>query len=385
MRTKHAVATNSGTSALALALAAVGVQPGDEVLVPALSYVASALSVVHQLAIPVFVDVDPVTFNIDVAACEQRITSRTRAVMPVHLHGLPAAMEEISALAKRHGLAVVEDSAQAQGGLYDGRPTGSLGDVGVFSFNAEKTIPTCGEGGLVTTDDAVAAETVRSMRVLGEDLSQGERVYVSNRLGWNYKPSAIQAAFTRSQLAAFAGHDVQRTANVEALLNRLGRLPGLVVPQAGPRVRHTWHMLRFRFDAAAAGLDGVSNGQFRQAVVRAAKAEGVPFRHYQRIPLPGQPVFQQRIGFGRGEPWASSGSTVDYAMSGFPVTAQVIEDSMVLRRFHLNPGAGELMSAWADAMEKVWGDLDRIHQLARSLPYHPPWHQLTARTETPDL
>ncbi|WP_231573945.1 DegT/DnrJ/EryC1/StrS family aminotransferase [Streptomyces sp. e14] len=291
--TRYAVAVNSGTVALELALTALGLQPGDEVIVPALSYVATAMAPLYQLAIPVFVDIDPVTFNIDVTQIEAKITSRTRAIVPVHLGGLPADMDEIRALARKYDLLVVEDAVQAQGGKYRGETAGSMGAASVFSLNVEKSVPTCGEGGLIVTDDESVAERCRSLRILGEDLSTEERLYVSATRGSNLKLSSVLAAFTRSQLARFWEYQDRRDKNIPIFLSRLAALPGIVVPPVPEDRTHMWHMLRFRFDPQAAGLDGVTPGRFRQALRRALLAEeACPLTHYQNHPrLPGQPVF----------------------------------------------------------------------------------------------
>lgn len=263
--TRFAVSTNSGTCSLAIALAGLGIQPGDEVIVPALSYVATAMAPLYQMAIPVFVDIDPVTYNIDVRQLEAKITERTRAIIPVHLHGLPADMDEILALARKHDLLVIEDAVQAQGARYKGRPPGSLGNAGVFSLNVEKSIPTCGEGGLITTDDPELADRFRSLRVLGEDLSTEERLYVSNRIGSNMKLSSVLAAFTRCQLSRFSDYQARRDRNIAAFLGRLSELPGIRLHSVPADRTHVWHMLRLRFDPEAAGLSDISAGRFRQA------------------------------------------------------------------------------------------------------------------------
>lgn len=372
--TRHAVAVNSGTVALELALTALGIQPGDEVIVPALSYVATAMAPLYQLAVPVFVDIDPVTFNIDVTRIEEKITDRTRAIIPVHLGGLPADMDEIRALARRHNLLVIEDAVQAQGGKYRGETAGSMGAASVFSLNVEKSIPTCGEGGLIVTDDEEVATRCRSLRVLGEDLSTDERLYVSDTRGSNLKLSSVLAAFTRAQLDRFWDYQERRDKNIPVFLDRLAALPGIVVPTVPEDRTHMWHMLRFRFDPAAAGLEGVEAGPFRQALRRALLAEGVPLTHYQIIPLPGQPVFQKQDAYGKGYPWSLPGVNPQrYDLADYPVTCQVIEDSLCLRRMHLNPDAGPALDAYATAFERVWENLDVIGRIARSLDYAPPW------------
>ncbi|TWP48853.1 DegT/DnrJ/EryC1/StrS family aminotransferase [Lentzea tibetensis] len=372
--TRYAVAVNSGTVALELALTALGIQPGDEVIVPALSYVATAMAPLYQLAIPVFVDIDPVTFNIDVTKIEEKITNRTRAIVPVHLGGLPADMDEIRALARKYNLLVVEDAVQAQGGKYRGETIGSLGDVGCWSLNVEKSIPTCGEGGLVTTNNEEVAERIKSLRILGEDLSTEERLYVSTTRGSNLKLSSVLAAFTRAQLASFWDYQAKRDVNVPVFLDRLAQLPGITIPTVPNDRTHMWHMLRFRFDAEAAGLGDLSAGRFRAALRRALLAEGVPLTHYQLIPLPGQPVFTKQDAYGQGLPWSLPGANPQrYDLADYPVTCQVIEDSLCLRRMHLNPGAGPALEEYADAFDRVWNNLDVIGRMARQLDYAPPW------------
>jgi dTDP-4-amino-4,6-dideoxygalactose transaminase len=366
---RHCAAVGSGTAALQLALAALGVGPGDEVLVPALSFVASALAALHQLAVPAFVDVDPVTFNLSPADLERRITPRTRAVIVVHLHGLPAEMDEIMAIAARHGLDVVEDAAQAHGAVYRGRQVGTIGRVNCFSLNVAKNLPTCGEGGLVTTDEEALHDAVVMGRQFGEMLRDGqERPYTSQVLGWNHKLNVIQAAFTRSQLTRFDEYATAREANVVRFLDRLAQLPGVRVPRCPSDRTHAWHILRMRFDPAAMGLDGVAPGALRRALHRALRAEGVPMSRYQLVPLPGQPVFQERRGYGQGYPWAVPGLPEPrYDPADFPETAAVIEDSLTLQKRHVNPSTGPLLERYADGFEKVWAHRDVIANAARSL------------------
>jgi dTDP-4-amino-4,6-dideoxygalactose transaminase len=378
---RYAVGVSNGTSALALPLMALGVEPGDEVIVPALSFIASALAPLHQLAIPVFADIDPSTFNIDPAQIEARITPRTRAIMPVHLHGLPADMDEIMAIARKRNLVVIEDAAQAQGARYNGRMAGALGHVAGFSLNVQKNIPTCGEGGLVTTDDPALYEKVLMMRQFGEVIRDGEaRNYVSHMLGWNLKLNSVQAAFTRSQLARYAADQAARDRNVAAFLGALAALPGLITPRTPPDRTHVWHIIRLRFDPAAAGLDGITPGRFRQALRRALRAEGVPMSQYQMIPLPGQHVFQMQQGFGRGYPWTLPGVAPQrYAIEDYPNTLAVIDDSLTLQRRQLNPASGPLLQRYAEAFHKVWDNLEHIARIARAMPYEPPWHGIVSR------
>ncbi|MET7680659.1 DegT/DnrJ/EryC1/StrS family aminotransferase [Streptomyces sp. NPDC005423] len=362
---EHCVAVSNGTAALALALAALGVGPGDEVIVPALSFIATGLAPVHQMAVPVFADIDPVTFNLDPDDVERRITDRTRAIIPVHLHGAPADMDRITEIAGRHGIPVIEDAAQAPGATHRGRPVGGIGDAGAFSLQVSKNIPTCGEGGLLVTRSAGLAEAMRRGRQFGEVIESGrERDYVSHGLGWNYKMNALQAAFTDAQLARFDGYERSRQHNVTGFLDRLAELPGLRVPTALPDTTHAWHILRFRFTPAEFGLDGVRPRALRSTLRRLLRAEGVPMSQYQLMPLPDQRVFVDRVGFGSGYPWSVTGAPGTTAGEGYPVTRAVIADSLTLQKRHLHPGAGELLGLYADAFEKVWANRDMVATLA---------------------
>lgn len=363
---EHCVAVSNGTAALSLALAALGVGPGDEVIVPALSFIATGLAPVHQMAVPVFADIDPVTFNIDPDDVERRITDRTAAIVPVHLHGAPADMDRITEIANRHGVPVLEDAAQAPGATHRGRPVGGIGEAGAFSLQVSKNIPTCGEGGLLVTRSAELAETMRRGRQFGEVIESGrERDYVSHALGWNHKMNALQAAFTDAQLAWFDEYEHARQHNVTEFLARLAWLPGLRVPTAPPDTTHAWHILRFRFDPAEFGLDGARPEALRSTLRRLLRAEGVPMSRYQLMPLPDQKVFVDRLGFGSGYPWSVTGAPGTVAGEGYPVTRAVIADSLTIQKRHLHPGSGPLLDLYADAFEKVWANRDVVATLAK--------------------
>ena len=208
--TRHALATNSGTAALHMALAAVGVGPGDEVITSAYSFVATAQAVLHQQAIPVFVDVEPRTFGIDPALIERAITKRTKALLPVHIHGMPCDLDEVMAIGKKHGIPVVEDACQAHGAMYRGRRAGSIGDAAAFSLQSSKNLP-CGEGGVFVTNDSAMLDRANSLRMFGENVRQMEdvpwdpqrpldasRAYDSCQVGWMYRTNEMSAALARS-------------------------------------------------------------------------------------------------------------------------------------------------------------------------------------------
>lgn len=221
--TRFAVATNNGTTALHLALAALGVGPGDEVVVPALTYIASANAVTYCGAVPVFADVDPDTLCLDVADVERRLTARTKAVMPVHLYGRPADMNPLLRLAEARGFAVVEDAAEAHGATVDGRRVGSIGDVATFSFFGNKILTT-GEGGAVTTDDEALAARLRLLRGQGMD---PQRRYWFPVVGFNYRMTNIAAAMGCAQLERVDSMLAARRAVEARYAARLADVPGV--------------------------------------------------------------------------------------------------------------------------------------------------------------
>ncbi|MEW2602994.1 DegT/DnrJ/EryC1/StrS family aminotransferase [[Kitasatospora] papulosa] len=381
--TEHCVAVSNGTAALSVALGAAGVEPGDEVIVPALSFIGSATAPLHLMAVPVFVDIDPVTFNLDPAALEAAITSRTKAIVVVHLHGLPADMDRITEIATRHGITVVEDAAQAHGARYRGRSVGSIGAVNTFSLNVSKNLATCGEGGLITTDDADVATRALMLRQFGELIpARGERSYVAHLLGWNCKPNAIQAAFTRSRLTQLPAEMAVREENVGRLLGRLAAYPGFLVPQVPQDRTHAWHILRIRVEPAAFGLADELAGPLRSVLQRALRAEGVPAVPYQLQPLPAQRVFTGRRGFG-GYPWALPG-VVDrpYRPGDFPATLRVLDDSFTIQKAHLHPDSGPLLDRYADAFEKVWLNREALAAIAATTDYTPHWERASEIADT---
>jgi perosamine synthetase len=228
--TRHAVATNNGTTALHLALAAVGIGPGDEVIVPTLTYIATANAVRYCGATPVLADVEPDTMNLDPKDVEHRITGRTKAIIPVDLYGHPADMNSIMALARRHELKVIEDAAEAHGARLEGRPVGSLGDVGVFSFFGNKIITT-GEGGAVATDDDDLAQRLRLLR--GQGMDPGRR-YWFLETGFNYRMTNVAAAIGVAQLERLEEMLERRRQIGDLYTELLAEVDGVVLPTQRP-------------------------------------------------------------------------------------------------------------------------------------------------------
>jgi perosamine synthetase len=231
------IAVPSGTIALHLALVALGIGPGDEVIVPTFCMIAAYHAIVQTGATPVLCDSLADTWNLDPAAVEAAITARTRAIVPVHIYGLPCDMDELISLAAAAGAAIVEDAAEAHGAEYRGRRAGSLGAVGCFSFYSNKII-TCGEGGMVTTSDAELAERLRSLRELGR--VAGER-YVYHGTGFGYRMPAASAALGLSQLSRFESLAARRVRNADLYREHLADTPGLTfAPRLDDRTGSDW-------------------------------------------------------------------------------------------------------------------------------------------------
>lgn len=267
---RHGIACVNGTMALSVALKALGIGPGDEVLVPPYTFIATASAALMIGAIPVFVDVDPETLLMDPAGIDTAVTSRTRAIIPVHHAGSPADMDGIMAAARHHGLRVVEDAAQAHGAAWRGRPVGAIGDVGTFSFQSSKAI-NAGEGGMMVTDDDALDELLWSYRNVGR--RRGGEWYEHVRLGWNLRMTEFQAAVILEQMRRFPAQQAHRTESAAYLSARLSEIPG-VVPLKVPDgvTAHSWYSYHWRWLGAAGGLSKLE-------LSRALKAEGIPNFH----------------------------------------------------------------------------------------------------------
>ena len=235
-RVRHCVAVNSGTSALHLALLACGVGPGDEVITVPCTFVATVAAVVYTGARPVFVDVDPVSYNMDPNLLEAAITHRTKAILPVHLYGNPAAMDAILDIARRHGIIVIEDASQAHGAEYRGRRCGSIGDIGCFSFYPGKNLGAYGEGGMVTTDNPEFARTIRMLRDWG-----AEHKYEHVLKGFNYRMDGVQGAILRVKLRYLEAWTEARRAHAAAYSRALTG-SGLILPVEAEDSRHVYHI-----------------------------------------------------------------------------------------------------------------------------------------------
>jgi dTDP-4-amino-4,6-dideoxygalactose transaminase len=268
---RHGVACVNGTMALSVALKSLGIGPGDEVLVPPYTFIATASAALMVGAIPVFVDVDRETLLIDPAGIDAAVTSRTRAIIPVHHGGSPADMDGVMAAAARHGLRVVEDAAQAHGAAWRGRPVGAIGDVGTFSFQSTKPL-TAGEGGMMLTNDDELDEILWSYRNVGR--RRGGEWYEHVRLGWNLRMTELQAALLLAQMRRMPAQQAHRSENAAYLTRLLERIPGVVPVRILDGVTaHSWYTYHWRW------LGGATGGLPKMEFARALRAEGIPIHH----------------------------------------------------------------------------------------------------------
>jgi perosamine synthetase len=286
---QHCVATSSGTAAIHTVLAALDIGHGDEVIVPAHTFIASATPILHQRATPVFADVDEHTFCLSPESVAERITERTKAIIAVHLNGHPADMEALLALAQQRGIAVIEDAAQAHGAMYRGRKVGTIAHAGCFSFWEDKIITTGGEGGCVVTDDYSLAERMRRIRHHGEGPVETERAYYHLELGYNYRLSSLHAAVGLVQLERLDRYLEARRRNAAYLSGRLSEIDAVEPPFVAPQALHSYYKYICRLLPEA----GVEIDE----LVRAVAAEGVPISRRYPTPLTKQPVFRE-AGYG---------------------------------------------------------------------------------------
>lgn len=243
-KAKHGVAMSSGTAALHSTLVAAGVGQGDEVILPSFTFVATAEVVVMAGAKPVFVDIDPDTYNVSPDKIEKAVTGKTKAIIPVDLYGLPADMQPIREIADKHGLRIIEDAAQAHGASYRGKPPGAFADAACWSFYASKNMTT-GEGGMITTNDDQMTEKLQLMRSHGE-----KEKYKSVMLGHNYHMPEIEAAIGSAQLRKLPKFVAKRRENARILSRQLGKTKSLKLPEEPEGYKHSWYLYTIRLKNA---------------------------------------------------------------------------------------------------------------------------------------
>jgi len=272
---RHAVGVNSGTDALVIALRALGIGPGDEVITTPFTFFATAEAVSQVGACPVFVDIDSRTFNVDPDLIEDKVTARTKAILPVHLFGHAAEMDTILKISQRNGLKVLEDVAQAFGAEYKGRKVGTIGDAAAFSFFPSKTLGAYGDGGLIATNDDHVAEQARMLRIHG-----ARRKYYNEVLGYNSRLDSIQAAILRVKLPHVDASGDARNCVARIYDSLLGGVSGVVTPHKRPEIRHVYHQYSVR----------ILGGQ-RDKVQQQLSTAGVDTMVYYPVPVHRLPIY----------------------------------------------------------------------------------------------
>ncbi len=339
---KHGILVNSGTTALKLALTAADIDIGDEVLVPAYTFIASASAVVEAGAVPVFVDIDPSTYNIDIQSCEGALTDKTRGIMPVHFAGRPADMDAVLDFAKKHHLIIIEDAAQAWGSEWKGHKVGALGDAGCFSFQSSKNI-NAGEGGIILTNDDLIAKMARAHNNCGR--SEDGQWYEHFYFGGNTRITELQSAVLAAQFARYPELMKIRLDNLNDLNKELAHIDGIEVMAQDDRItQQSAHLYIFKYKNEA--FAGKSKMQF----IEALRKEGIPTSPGYSIPLYTQPVFAKKAFGPRGR---SVDIPIDYESVVCPETEKACYEEAVWFTQNTLLGTSDDMADIIEAVKKI--------------------------------
>ena len=355
-RVKHAITVNSWTSGLIAAVGAIGIQPGDEVIVPPWTMCASATAILHWNAIPVFADIDPATFCLDPNSVEANITPYTKAIMAVDIFGQSADMDALMSIAKRHGLKVISDTAQAPGALYKGKFAGTLADVGGFSLNYHKHIHT-GEGGILVTNDDTIAQRLQLIRNHAEAVVEGMGVSdLTNMVGYNFRLGEIECAMGISQLKKLQKFIERRNSVAISLNEKLVDLPGLRTPSLMADCSHVYYSYGLVLDTKLLGFK-------REVLVKALEAEGISglSNGYQNVHL--LPIFQKKVAYGsKGFPWSSDicQRDVSYAKGICPVAEKLHDETYLGFAMCLHDLSDADVDLIAQAFHKVWAHRNQL-------------------------
>lgn len=347
---EHCIGVQTGTAALEVALRAVEVEAGDEVIIPPYTFMATATAVLAVQAMPVWADIHPDTWTLDPGAFEASITPRTKAVIPVHVAGNPCMMDEIEAIAERRGIAIVEDAAQAHGAIYSGTPVGAIGDAGCFSFQASKNL-SAGEGGAVTTNSASVAERAWSLHNCGRVRDRGW--YEHPIMGWNYRMTEWQAAVLLGQMTRFEEQFETRWNNfltLTKLLEDVEGVSGARIP--GEESRSAVHLYLFRYDPQAFG------GLHRNRFLEALNAEGIPVSPGY-FPLYRADMFERQAD-GRSVAERYTGKTLDFGTVSCPVCERICDhEGFWMYQKHLLGPASD-MEQIVEAIRKIQDNVGEL-------------------------
>ena len=352
---KHALTVNSCTSALTTALGAIGIEPGDEVIVSPWTMSASATAIVHWNAIPVFADIDARSFCLDPKSVEANITPHTRAIVAVDIFGQSADMDGLMAIARKHRLKLISDAAQAPGALYKGRHTGTLADLGCFSLNYHKHIHT-GEGGILVTNDARLAERASLIRNHAEAVVGGKgETDLVNMVGYNFRLGEIEAAIGIEQLKKLKKLVATRQRAAARLTQGLKNLPGLRTPALAPDCTHVYYVYPMVLDIAALGVP-------RKRIYEALAAEGVSGLGAGYVNVHRMPMYQKKIAYGsKGYPLTGAARRdVDYRTGICPVAEELHDRSFLGFQMCLHDLGRDEIDLVIAAFRKVWSQMEAL-------------------------
>ncbi len=353
---RHAVAVNSATSGLHCAVMAAGIGPGDEVITS--PYTMSATSTVVVLAggVPVFADIEARTFGLDPNSVEERITPRTKAIITVNIFGHPSRLTELRAIADRHGLILIEDNAQAPDAMHNGRKTGTVGHIGVFSFNRHKVMQS-GEGGVLVTDDPDLFQKAALFRNHGEAVVDAMGIEdIVNTLGLNLRMTELEAAVAVEQFKKLPAMNEQRIALADRLSAALAPIEGIEAPRVEKDNRHVYYMYAMTYDETVTGLP-------RAVFVKAMLAEGLFVRGGYLRPTYLEPMYQKRIGIGSsGFPfnYTAANAEISYAKGICPTCEDLQDRGLMITAIMQPPQTLEDMDLWAEGARKVLNARDTL-------------------------
>ncbi|MBI4232120.1 DegT/DnrJ/EryC1/StrS family aminotransferase [Candidatus Peregrinibacteria bacterium] len=365
--TKYALATNSGTAALHMCVAALGIGPGDEVIIPAFTFLASATCVLHHNGIPVFVDVDPETMLIDVSKIEGKITKYTKAIIPVHLNGVAADMDTVLKIAEKHNLVVIEDAAQAHGSLYRGKKVGNFGHMAGFSINHWKHLSAL-DGGLLVTNDEELRDKAEMVRQFGESIHKGkQREYNSYTMGWMYRTTEFVAAFARSQLTRLDENNAKRIENCGYLDKELSKIKGIRLQKVPEGSMDIYWFYMTWISPEDIGID-VEPAKFRIALQEALCAEGLNACLWQTRPVPRQSLFSDMVGYGKGCPWRCHHyrGNVNYNEESYPGAQAICDHTVWLSWGFAPPNGKRELDGIIEVYQKVFKHIDAVAEYANT-------------------
>lgn len=360
---KHAITVNSATSALYAAVGAVGVEPGEEVIVSPYSMAASATAPLVYNGIPVFADVDKERGILDPDSIESKITEHTKAIIIVDILGHPYDADRVNAIAKKYNLYVIEDCAQAPGAIYKGKYAGTLGDIGIYSLNYHKHIH-CGEGGILVTDNDELADRLRLIRNHAEAVVEAKGVSrIDNLIGFNYRMTEIEAAIAREQLKKLPSLLESRRKNVAYLEEKLSQFPFLKIPKVQEACVHSYYVHPLHFDKEVFGFH-------RDVFIKAVQAELMHYelRETEGVKITGglvrplylQPIFQQKIAYGTNHYPFSLRPEVEYKKGMCPIVENLYEEKLMIHEFMLSCLSKEDMDDFIFAIQKVWENREEL-------------------------